>query len=117
MFAVATFAIGVGAPGAVARRCAPGRRCPSDNAALALTSLVRRNRRRYGGYLVHIGISVLFVGVAASSAFNGERDIRLAPGQSTTVKGYTFTYVKPTGDASSSAPASSSGSRSARGSA
>lgn len=62
----------------------------------ALVSLVTRNRRRYGGYLVHVGMAVLFIGVAASTAFNHARDIRLSPGQSTTVGGYKFTYVKPT---------------------
>lgn len=96
MFAVGTFAISV-ALQELWRGMRARQAMSDDNAALALTSLVRRNRRRYGGYLVHIGISVLFIGVAASSAFNGERDIRLAPGQSTTVKGYTFTYVKATG--------------------
>src|SRR4051812_35841316 len=35
----------------------------------ALLALVRRNRRRYGGYVVHVGMAVLFVGVAASSSF------------------------------------------------
>ena len=96
MFAVGTFAIGV-AVQELWRGMRARQAMTSDNAALALTGLVKRNRRRYGGYIVHIGISVLFIGVAASSAFNGERDIRLAAGESTTVKGYTFTYVKPTG--------------------
>ncbi len=83
------------------RSCGAGMRArqamTQDGPAAAFTGLIRRNRRRYGGYIVHIGIATLFVGVAASSAFNGQRDIRLAPGQSTTIKGYTFTYVKPTG--------------------
>ena len=45
--------------------------------------LIGRNRRRYGGYLVHAGIAVLFLGVAASSAFTHQRDVRLSAGQST----------------------------------
>jgi cytochrome c-type biogenesis protein CcmF len=65
---------------------------------LALVSLVRRNRRRYGGYLVHVGISVLFVGIAASSSFADERDVRLVPGQSARVGGYDIEYVRPTAD-------------------
>ena len=51
-------------------------------AAVALGRLVGRNRRRYGGYIVHAGIAVLFLGVAASSAFIEQRDVRLSPGQS-----------------------------------
>jgi cytochrome c-type biogenesis protein CcmF len=62
----------------------------------ALGSLVGRNRRRYGGYIVHVGMAVLFVGVAASTAFNAARDIRLDVGQTAHVGGYDFRYVKPT---------------------
>jgi cytochrome c-type biogenesis protein CcmF len=58
----------------------------------ALARLTGRNRRRYGGYLVHAGIAVLFLGVAASSAFVDQRDVRLSPGQSFEVNGYTVTY-------------------------
>ena len=57
----------------------------------ALVSLVGRNRRRYGGYLVHVGVVVLFVGLAGSSAYSTARDVTLRPGDSTTVAGYTFT--------------------------
>ncbi len=62
----------------------------------ALLALVRRNRRRYGGYLVHIGMAVLFVGVAASSSFRHESELSLSPGQSTQVGAYTVRYVRPT---------------------
>jgi cytochrome c-type biogenesis protein CcmF len=62
----------------------------------ALRSLVARNRRRYGGYLVHVGMALLFVGVAASSAFQDARDVRLTPGQTMRVGDYDFTYAKAT---------------------
>ncbi len=68
-----------------------------ESAPRALVSLVRRNRRRYGGYLVHAGIAVLFVGIAASTAFQTVRDVRLRPGQGATVAGYDIEYVRPTG--------------------
>jgi cytochrome c-type biogenesis protein CcmF len=73
-----------------------------ENPLRALRSLVARNRRRYGGYLVHVGMALLFVGVAASTAFNDARDVRLAPGQSVRAGGYDFTYVKPTSRISTS---------------
>ena len=57
---------------------------------------MRRNRRRYGGYIVHIGIAVLFVGVAASSSFQHASQLSLSPGQSTRVGAYTVRYVRPT---------------------
>ena len=63
---------------------------------VALLALVRRNRRRYGGYIVHVGIAVLLVGVAASSAFQHARDVRLAPGQTAVVNGYSIHYVRAT---------------------
>jgi cytochrome c-type biogenesis protein CcmF len=62
----------------------------------ALGSLVGRNRRRYGGYIVHVGMAALFIGVAASTAFNDARDLRLDIGQTARVGGYDFRYVKPT---------------------
>ena len=65
-------------------------------APLALAGLVRRNRRRYGGYLVHAGIAVLFVGVAGSSAFQHARDVRLSPRQTAKVGRYELTYLRPT---------------------
>ena len=75
------------------------RRAMSDDSVpRAVVSLVQRNRRRYGGYLVHIGISVLFAGVAASSAFQDARDVELGVGQTAKVGGYEMTYVKPTAD-------------------
>jgi cytochrome c-type biogenesis protein CcmF len=64
----------------------------------ALTRLVARNRRRWGGYIVHVGIAVLFLGVAASSAFHSQRDIRMKQGQTTTVGGYKVKYLRPTAD-------------------
>jgi cytochrome c-type biogenesis protein CcmF len=76
--------------GARVRRALTGERAP-----VAAAALVRRNRRRYGGYVVHVGMAVLFVGVAASSAFQHTRDIRLRPGQATRVGDYTVRYVRP----------------------
>jgi cytochrome c-type biogenesis protein CcmF len=77
--------------GARARRAMAGEAAP-----VALVALVRRNRRRYGGYIVHLGIAVLFVGVAASSSFQHASELGLSPGQSTHVGAYTVHYVRPT---------------------
>jgi cytochrome c-type biogenesis protein CcmF len=77
--------------GAAARRTMTGERLPR-----ALVRLAGRNRRRYGGYLVHAGIGVLFLGVAASSAFIEQRDVRLSPGDSFEVNGYDVTYRRAT---------------------
>jgi cytochrome c-type biogenesis protein CcmF len=62
----------------------------------ALASLVGRNRRRYGGYAVHVGVAVLLVGVAASTTFQHVRDVRMRPGDSARVGGYDIRYVRAT---------------------
>ena len=63
---------------------------------MALLALIRRNRRRYGGYIVHVGMAVLFIGVAASSSFQHVSQLSLSPGQSTRVGAYTVHYLRPT---------------------
>jgi cytochrome c-type biogenesis protein CcmF len=76
--------------GAAARR-----RLTDESMPSALVGLVTRNRRRYGGYIVHAGIAVLLIGIAASSSFQTNRDVNLKPGESTVVDGRSITYVKP----------------------
>ncbi len=77
--------------GAAARRSSAGGSLPGSIRAVAV-----RNRRRYGGYIVHLGFVVLLVGIAASSSFESKRDVSLAPGESVEVENYTLTYEKPT---------------------
>jgi cytochrome c-type biogenesis protein CcmF len=95
MFCCAAFVLGsVGQEywrGVRVRRSSAGEPAP-----VALMALVRRNRRRYGGYVVHIGMAVLFVGVAASSSFQHASELSLSPGQSTKVGAYTVRYVRQT---------------------
>jgi cytochrome c-type biogenesis protein CcmF len=95
MFGLAAFVIA--AVGQELWRGVRARRAMSDDSApRALVQLIRRNRRRYGGYIVHVGVSVLFAGVAASSAFNDAQDVQLGVGQTAKVGGFAITYVKPT---------------------
>ncbi|MGH2925200.1 MAG: heme lyase CcmF/NrfE family subunit [Solirubrobacterales bacterium] len=99
MFTLAAFALAALAQefarGAAAYRSLAGGSYPA-----ALMALFARNRRRYGGYVVHAGVAVLLIAIAASSSFQTSRDLRLRPGQSATVDGYTFKYVKPTAEIS-----------------
>jgi cytochrome c-type biogenesis protein CcmF len=95
MFALGTFVVAAVAQelwrGTAARHALTG-----DPLPRALTGLIRRNRRRYGGYIVHAGLAVLLVGVAASSSFQHSHDVMLLPGQTAKVDGYTIRYVRPT---------------------
>jgi cytochrome c-type biogenesis protein CcmF len=54
--------------------------------------LVARNRRRYGGYIVHAAVVLLAIGIAGSSAYQTVRERTLRPGQSIEAAGYTLTY-------------------------
>jgi cytochrome c-type biogenesis protein CcmF len=99
MFCCAAFVLG-----SVGQECWRGTRVrmamATELAPVALAGLVRRNRRRYGGYIVHVGIAVLFVGVAASSSFQHASELGLSQGQSTRVGAYTIRYVRPTASVS-----------------
>jgi cytochrome c-type biogenesis protein CcmF len=58
-----------------------------------LFSLTPQSRRRYGGYIVHLGIVVMFVGFTGQS-WNVDKEASLSPGQSYEVAGYKLTYVR-----------------------
>ena len=60
----------------------------------AFSDLVGRNRRRYGGYVVHAAIVLLAIGVAGSSAYDTVRERQLAPGQALVVGDYRLTYLR-----------------------
>src|SRR5205814_2880303 len=67
-------------------------------AAGGIFRLVSRNRRRYGGYLVHASVVFLAIGIAGSSAYQTIREnANLRPGQSMEIAGYTATYRTVTG--------------------
>jgi cytochrome c-type biogenesis protein CcmF len=57
----------------------------------ALINLTSRNRRRYGGYIVHFGIVLLFIGFTGN-AFNKDNEVELEYMQSASIGPYTLTY-------------------------
>jgi cytochrome c-type biogenesis protein CcmF len=60
--------------------------------ARSLLELIGRNRRRYGGYIVHAAVALLAIGVAASSGYETVREAKLRPGQSLSVRDYDLAY-------------------------
>src|SRR5579884_973640 len=54
-------------------------------------ALVARNRRRYGGYVVHAAVVLLAIGIAGSSAYSTTVERRLALGETMHVAGYSLT--------------------------
>jgi cytochrome c-type biogenesis protein CcmF len=57
----------------------------------ALVGLVGRNKRRYGGYIVHLGVVLIFFGFAGET-FKLEEEVALKPGQQVTVGRYTLRH-------------------------
>jgi len=66
-------------------------------AAGGIFRLIARNRRRYGGYIVHAAIVLLAIGIAGSSVYQTQRQSVLRAGQSIEAAGYTLTYLGSTG--------------------
>src|SRR5688572_28384070 len=60
--------------------------------AAAFSALVSRNRRRYGGYVVHAAIVMLAIGVAGSSAYDKVAEGKLVRGETLAVGDYRLTY-------------------------
>lgn len=58
----------------------------------ALWAMSIRNRRRYGGYVVHVAAVMIFAGIAGS-AFNSEGQTSLRQGEAMAIDGYVVHYV------------------------
>jgi cytochrome c-type biogenesis protein CcmF len=81
--------------GAEVRRAATG----SDRLT-AMIGLVSRSKRRYGGYIVHVGIAVMFLGFAGEG-FKQEGEALLRPGEQMQVSHFTIRHdaLRVTSDA------------------
>jgi cytochrome c-type biogenesis protein CcmF len=71
----------------------------ASDVVTAMVGLVARNKRRYGGYVVHLGIVLIFLGFAGEG-YKREEQVLLRPGQQATVAGFTVRHdaVKVTDD-------------------
>lgn len=57
----------------------------------SLLRLVEKNRRRYGGYVVHLGVTLAYLGFAGE-AWSVHREVTLLPGETAALGGYSFRY-------------------------
>ena len=73
--------------GVQARRTISG-----ENPLQAMASLIRRNGRRYGGYIVHLGIVLIGVAIIGNEFYQSTTNVTLAPGESVELAGYRLTY-------------------------
>ncbi len=94
-FAIGAFVLGTLSlefyRGVRARRHQHGEAVP-----VAASRMMWRNKRRWGGYLVHLGVVVIFAGIAGSSSYQKETVSELAPGESLAIDGYRLHYVTHT---------------------
>ena len=66
----------------------------SESFLRAFWAVSLSTRRRFGGYIVHIGVIMIAVAVTGSSAFKQQSEYVLTPGQEITVEQYRLSYVE-----------------------
>lgn len=73
--------------GATARRSMVG-----ESYGTALMALLTKNQRRYGGYVIHLGVVFMFIGVTMSSVYRVEEMYTVSPGESFSIGDYDLAY-------------------------
>ncbi len=69
------------------------RKTSGDNVFTAMGHLWSRNGRRYGGYIVHLGIVLIGVAVIGNEFYQQTTNVTLAPGETTQIAGYTLEFA------------------------
>ena len=91
IFSFVTFTLAAGVITAIAAECLRGanvvRTQTGKNLLAATVLLMRRNTRRYGGYVIHFGIVVLFIGIAGG-AFNQSQEQEMSYGDTLSLGPY-----------------------------
>jgi cytochrome c-type biogenesis protein CcmF len=91
IYALVCFALGAGVITAISAEFLRGasvvRTQTRKNILASAFLLTHRNTRRYGGYLIHFGIVVLFIGLAGA-AFNQSKELEMSAGDSLQLNGY-----------------------------
>jgi cytochrome c-type biogenesis protein CcmF len=93
LFALVAFTLASGVVTAILEEFLRGanvvRTQTGNNFLSSIVLLIRRNTRRYGGYIIHFGIVVMFIGIAGG-AFNQSREMYMSDGDSISVGPYTL---------------------------
>ncbi|MBN1536130.1 MAG: heme lyase CcmF/NrfE family subunit [Anaerolineales bacterium] len=69
-------------------------RTKGENFVLALWRLAGRNRRRYGGYIIHLGVVFMALGIIGIELFQTNTQATIAQGEQITLDGYVLKYEK-----------------------
>jgi cytochrome c-type biogenesis protein CcmF len=83
--------------GAKVRRASKG-----ENWLVALSQLLRRNQRRYGGYIVHLGVVMIMIAIVGHNVYQSEGQANLARGETIQVENYVLAFTGLTQSAASS---------------
>lgn len=67
-------------------------RSTGESLPVALWRLAGRNRRRYGGYIIHMGVVLMALGIIGIEMFQVETQGTIRKGQSLTLQNYTITF-------------------------
>lgn len=68
------------------------RRIAGEGIFAALATLASRNQRRYGGFVVHLGVVLIVLGIAGSMSYSIEREATLRVGESLTLGDYRIQF-------------------------
>ncbi|MBI2088819.1 MAG: heme lyase CcmF/NrfE family subunit [Deltaproteobacteria bacterium] len=68
------------------------RRIAGEGIIKALATLARRNQRRYGGFVVHLGVVLIVLGIAGSMTYSVEREVTLKVGEELSVGRYRVQF-------------------------
>ena len=68
-------------------------RSSGENYIESFLHLVWANRPRYGGYIVHLAVVMVTLGIVGTSFFSTQKDVVLSPGESVTIEDYELVYL------------------------
>ena len=68
------------------------KRIAGEGILRGLITLARRNQRRYGGLVVHLGVVLIMMGIAGSMTYSSEKDATLAVGQTLDIGNYQIKF-------------------------
>jgi cytochrome c-type biogenesis protein CcmF len=68
------------------------KRLAGEGILRGLTTLARRNQRRYGGLIVHLGVVLIILGIAGSMSYSIEKETTLGPKQELAIGNYRIVF-------------------------
>ncbi len=60
---------------------------------ISLFQTLKQNTRRYAGYLIHVGVILIYLAIVGTTAFKQEKQITLQQGQATSIGSYRLVYM------------------------